>query len=492
MAESTPEGSSGKEAQEQPTSVPDATTEPVLAIPLHSKSSPPMGVDTDAGTEPQSALRRLQAEIHDAVELMEYSIATGMALDDKILERIKKAENWLRPSAKWPEDADRAEFERAYRDLAIFMKPVTIETLHATKDGYRGPTRSWVTRNLIFTRSSDARLFSKKLWSWVLLTSLFIVVFQTLSTSYGIDEEIRASGWSLFILFGRPLTPFLYGLLGSLTYLLRSAHGYINDRTFNMTRAPEYYNRMLLGFTSGGIILLFVDPKSFGVTDGAIAFIVGYNTDYLFETIERIAGGIFPKVSVTVAAKDGLSKPGIAKIQIAVKELEPGARGNGTVLLTAPAPTEGVVVTFSADHAVTISQPVTVLSGSTSAQFSFTVAPDAVEGMVSITASANGTSASDSVKIVPELAVQSVTLQKVGNEFTATVVLNREPLTGDARVSVSIDPPSFGTLPNSELVVPKGQKQAVSKGSLNPAPAAPVPPGKFIATLGKSKKEASF
>jgi len=247
---------------------------------------------------------------------------------------------------------------------------------------------------------------------------------------------------------------------------------------------------MLLGFTSGGIVLLFVDPKSFGITDFAIAFIVGYNTDYLFDMIERLANGIFPKVNLTVTPKDGASKPGIAKVQLAVKEIEPSARGNGTVLLTNPAPSEGVVVALSADHAVTIPPSVTVQSGSTSAQFTFGVPSDGVEGPVSITASANGTSGSDSVKILPTLAVQSVTLKKGNDEFTATVVLNREVLTGDVRVGVSIDPPSSGTLPTPpELVVPKGQKQADLKVPMN---AGATPHVKFTATLGKSMKEDSF
>jgi len=435
----------------------------------------------------ESRTGRFNREIRDAVDLMEYAIQSGRALDDKIIEKIKKAESWLQQSVEWPPDSDRAEFEKTYRDLAMFMKPVTIGTLRATQDGYQGASRSWFTRTIFAPRSSDSKLFSRKLWSWVVLTSILIVLFQTLSTAYGVDEETNGSQWMLLIIFGRPLVPFLYGLLGALTYLLRSAHSYITDRTFDLSRAPEYYNRMLLGFTSGGIVLLFVDPKSFGITDSAIAFIVGYNTDYLFDMIERLANGIFPKVNLTVTPKDAASKPGIAKVQVAIKELEPGARGNGTVVLTTPAPSEGVVVALSADHAVTVPQTVTVQSGSTSAQFTIGVPSDGVEGPVSITASANGTSASDSIQILPALAVQSVTLQKGNNEFTATVTLNREALTGDAKVGVSIEPASFGTLPKPpEVVVPKGQKQADLKVLLNAGSVGPV---RFTAMLGRSTKD---
>jgi hypothetical protein len=482
MADSNPETPDAKASPEQPPS--PHPGEPVVSTdstPEKSVSSP---AKADPGSQPSTPVARLQGEIKDAVELMEYAIAIGSTLDDKIIERIKKAENWLPPSTVWPPDADRTDFEKAYRDLAIFMKPVTIDTLRATDDKYQG-ARSRFGR--LFTNSSDAKLFSKKLWTWVLFTCFFIMVFQTASTAYGVDEETSISWWSTLILFGRPLVPFLYGMLGALTYLLRSAHTYINNRTFDLTRTPEYYNRMLLGFTSGGIILLFVDPKSFGVTDGAIAFIVGYNTDYLFQTIERLAGSIFPKVTVTTAPSGGTGKPGIAKLQISTKELEPGARGNGTVALTAPAPAEGVVVTFSSDQAITVTQPLSVASGTTSATFSFAVAADAGEGAAFITANANGTSNTDTVHILGPLGVADVVLTKRASDFTASVVLTREPSSADAKVEVSLDPAASGKL-TTPLVIPKGSKQKDLTANFDPA----TPPVKFIATLGKSKCEKSF
>src|SRR5260370_40694150 len=95
-----------------------------------------------------------------------------------------------------------------------------------------------------------------------------------------------------------------------------SAHNYISERSFDLKRTAASYNRMLLGFVSGGVVLLFVDPKSFNVSDGAVAFIVGYNTDYLFAALELVEGAVFPKAGGTGSsqASAGIGKLAISKV----------------------------------------------------------------------------------------------------------------------------------------------------------------------------------
>jgi hypothetical protein len=463
----------------------DSAPENSIVEQSEQKAAVPNG---DVKKKSKSSLQRFQEEIRDAVQLMEFAIKNGRTVDDATLDRIKHAENYLQETAQWPNDAERATFEKAYRDLAIFMKPITIETLLSTQDGYHGRSRSWFS-STFFPHSSDAKLFSKKLWAWVILCAPLIVLAQTASDVYGAGEQTVGSASALLILFGKPLIPFLYGLLGALTYLLRSAHSYISDRSFDMNRIPEYYNRMLLGFISGGIVLLFVDPKSFGIGDGAIAFIVGYNTDYLFDMIERLANGIFPKVNLTVTPKDSASsKPGIAKIQIApsAKVLEPGDHGNAKVTLTAPAPPDGVIVGLSADHAITIPQTVSVQAGATSAQFTFSVGGEATAGTASITASANASSASDSVQIQLVLALRSITAEKKNNQIVGTIMLDREAATDDVRVSVAVDK-GWCHPTTSQLAIPKGQKQADFTATLDANAAGTV---SITATLGKSQKTA--
>src|SRR5579864_3970621 len=279
---------------------------------------------------PEEQVHSFMQEILDAVELMEFAVRNGRSVEDGTLQRIKKAEGYLQKPTVWPSDEDRTDFEKAYRDLAAFMKPITIETLRATTDGHVGGSRTWLTR---LSKASDAKLFSKKLWVWIIVTVLVVVMLQTFSEVWKADEETSRSVPSYILLFLKPLHPFFYGLFGALAYLLRSAHSYIADNTFDMKRIPEYYNRMLLGFVSGGIVLLFVaDPTKYGITQNAISFIVGYNADYLFDLIERLAGGIFPKVNLSVTPKDGATttiKPGIAKVQVdaTAKRLAAGVKG---------------------------------------------------------------------------------------------------------------------------------------------------------------------
>jgi hypothetical protein len=438
---------------------------------------------------PSSPEGRFQQEIRDAVELMEFAIETGRNIDDNIIDRITKAQSYLHEALKWPTDTERANFEKAYRDLAKATDPVNIRTLRATEDGKPGPSRGRLSR-YVFSKSSDAKVYSKQLWVWAIACALVIVFSQVLGQTYAPDEETASSGMSRFIAFTKPLLPFLNGLLGALTYLMRSAHGYIAERSFDLKRVPEYYNRMLLGFVGGGVILLFVDPKSFNVGDGAIAFIVGYNTDYLFDTLERVAGAIFPKVDSIASRKGGTvdSKFGVAKVAVSNDELEPGGRGTATVTLTAPAPSGGVVVALSADHAITIPQTVTIQTGATSAQFTFSVPPEAAEGAASITATASGTSASASIQIRPALVVESVSAQKGNdNAISGTVVLNREAATDDVKVTTESDQ-TWCRLATTTLNVPKATKQAAFTAALNAGSTGTVT---FTASLGKSQAKGS-
>jgi hypothetical protein len=242
-------------------------------------------------------------------------------------------------------------------------------------------------------KSSDASLFSMKLFAWVFICVVAIVATQVVRTAYVVDEENVALGWARFILVSQQVRPFLYGLLGALMYLLRSAHSNIADRTFDLKRTSEYYNRMLLGFVGGGVVLAFVDPKTAGFGADAIALAVGYNTDTLFDFVERLGNTVFAKTKDGGSAGD--SKPGVAKLVISPPKIAPGGQGTASVTLTAAAPTGGVLVSILSDSSAVPPDKVTVLAGAVSAQLTFTVKAEApVNTKVTITATANGSTAS--------------------------------------------------------------------------------------------------
>jgi hypothetical protein len=432
--------------------------------------------------------QRFQQEIQDAVELVELTIETGRNIEDNIVDRIKKAQSFLNGPVMWPADLERADFEKAYRDLAKATSPVNIRTLRATEDGKPGPARGQFSR-YVFSKSSDAKVYSKQLWAWAIACAFLIVISQVFSQIYTPDEETATSGMSNFIAFTNPLLPFLNGLLGALTYLMRSAHSFIAERSFDVKRVPEYYNRMLLGFIGGGIVLLFVDPKSFNVKEGAVSFIVGYNTDYLFAALERVAGAIFPKDGAA-NPKDGAveSKIGVAKVAVSDSELDPGGQGSASITLTAPAPSGGIIVNISTDHPITFQKTVAIPAGASSAQLPFSVPIDGAEGPVLITATTGGSSATAWIRIRPALVLESVSTQK-GNDKTlnGTVVLNREVATEYKQVTIGSDQ-TWCRLASTTLNVSKGAKQAAFTATVDPGGTGTVT---FTASLGKSQVTCS-
>ena len=85
----------------------------------------------------------------------------------------------------------------------------------------------------------------------------FVIIAECLIYVWGLDGDANKYVWQKNIL--QSLLPWAYGALGSCAYLLRSAHYFIYQRSFDLRRKPEYFNRVLLGAISGGAIILFVN-----------------------------------------------------------------------------------------------------------------------------------------------------------------------------------------------------------------------------------------
>jgi hypothetical protein len=189
-------------------------------------------------------------------------------------------------------------FEQAYYRLAVTMTPVTAETLASTQAAEPDPN-GWVNlRDRIFGNSPALR-FTRMFALVAIGFGLFVVVAECLINVYGQEADATKFFWQKNIL--QSLLPWAYGALGSCAYLLRSAHYFIYQRSFDLRRKPEYFNRVLLGAISGGAIILFVnylvdeDGTVLHLSSAALGFVAGYSTDFLFNTIERVVAAIFPK-----------------------------------------------------------------------------------------------------------------------------------------------------------------------------------------------------
>lgn len=188
-------------------------------------------------------------------------------------------------------------FEQAYYRLAVTMTPVTAETLASTQaEPNRDP---WLSlRDRIFG-SSPALRFTRMFALVAIGFGAFVIIAECLINVYGQETDASKFFWQKNIL--QSLLPWAYSALGSCAYLLRSAHYFIYQRSFDLRRKPEYFNRVLLGAISGGAIILFVnylvgeDGTVLHLSSAALGFVAGYSTDFLFNTIERVVAAIFPK-----------------------------------------------------------------------------------------------------------------------------------------------------------------------------------------------------
>jgi len=193
---------------------------------------------------------------------------------------------------------DWVAFELAYYDLATALSPVTAEILRNTQGKPRG-MRNWCD---IICGDSAAIRFTRVLWGWTFFFTIFVIV-----DSWYLDVN-SGGDHANFTAFLKLATPWVYGGLGACVYLLRQAHIFIYERSFDVRRKPEYFNRILLGAVAGGAILLFVDQLAGGqgaiirLSSAALGFLTGYNTDFLFSTIDRVAPALLPRRPEDLAA----------------------------------------------------------------------------------------------------------------------------------------------------------------------------------------------
>jgi len=278
------------------------------------------------------------AEVKDATLVLDYATANGVLgtggrkLDDDLITRIKAAQDLI-VSGKPPSAEERATFEQAYRDLAIFVSPVTAETLKATSEDFAVTSRlfaAWGPRPI-------AIIWSRKLSLWAILF-IVVAIADTLidevngplpdPNDFPPGKRPTLSCFQTLQALLQILIPFTYGAIGASVALLKACQAYIHMRQFDPRRIPEYYNRMILGAISGGMIVLLVnqiagdDGIPVKLSAAALGFLAGYNNDLLFGAIERISAAILPKVGIGSVARDRPPKSNAAMVHdVSLKDL---------------------------------------------------------------------------------------------------------------------------------------------------------------------------
>lgn len=253
----------------------------------------------------------IRAQVRDANDLLDFAIQTGLkkpeggaiAPDIVSVMKITAARVGLgQPTTDSAQirASELARFDIGYCGLAEFTSPVTADSLRDTR-----------TEGDAFLRPSPAQRFTRLLWAIAVFFVLAVLTggYITQSPDAATDPPDK------LVQLATLLTPWAYGGLGACAYLLRSAHVFIHQRTFDVRRKPEYLNRILLGAISGGAVIVLINQLTdqsgaqINLSSAALGFIAGYSTDFLFNTVERIVSAILPKVSLESVQKGPATSP---------------------------------------------------------------------------------------------------------------------------------------------------------------------------------------
>jgi hypothetical protein len=247
------------------------------------------------------------ALVADATLLLDYAIENGILgpgdrkMSDPIIKGIQRGQEQL---SDQPADEDaRAAFMAAYRDLALFMSPITADTLKATSDQFAPRPKLF---RFLKPRSAATK-WSRKLSAWTIFFIAIAVAGRVLDMLLEpIGDRIgtdRPDPTPLLVIQAvlQNLVPFTYGAIGACISLFKTTQSLIHLRQFDPRRISEYYVQILLGAVSGGIIIILIEHATntsggmVKLSAAALGFIAGYNSELLFSAIDRISAAVLPK-----------------------------------------------------------------------------------------------------------------------------------------------------------------------------------------------------
>jgi hypothetical protein len=120
-----------------------------------------------------------------------------------------------------------------------------------------------------------------------------IVAIENALVNDQLDVEISLlNSKSTLDILSQYVLPLLYGLLGSLAYILRTLSREIHNVTFTRGSEIRYSLRWPLGMLGGVTVGLFFDPANLtglaAITPLGLAFLAGYGVELLFTGLDRM------------------------------------------------------------------------------------------------------------------------------------------------------------------------------------------------------------
>ena len=266
--------------------------------------------------------------------------------------------------------------------------------------------------------------------------------------------------------------------------------------------APSGGNEVLISLSSFPpctlpVILPNPNPVTVPAGQTSVSFTVGSTsaTTSCAAPIYAQSGGATVSTNFTVKP-GGSSGPSVSSLTLSPTSVQGGNASQGTVTLSAAAPSGGSVVSLSSSNTsvATVPSSVTVSSGSTSANFTVNTQSVSATSTSVITASLGSSSAQATLTVTPasSLTVSSVTLNPTsvqgGSTSQGTVNLSAAAPSGGAVVSLSSNS-SSASVPSS-VTVASGAISAtftITTTSVTTTTTAVI-----TATLGSSSAQASL
>jgi hypothetical protein len=164
----------------------------------------------------------------------------------------------------------------------------------------------------------------------------------------------------------------------------------------------------------------------------------------------------FEVIQLGYNAPSSQTATALRAVSVSPSSVTGGQTADGTVILTAAAPTEGIVVDLSTgDPAVTLPATITVAAGATSANFRLNTSPVETTTTATITAGYNGVNQNTALAVKPpvlsSLALNPTTVAG-GSSSTGTVSLNGAAPFGGIVVTLSSSRPTRASVPATVTV----------------------------------------
>lgn len=256
---------------------------------MNTTNTPPSGI-----TEPV-VIREVTALLKYASERgvdQECSITTPLYLSIQQLQANEAVESAKagpepRPGAKL--DELRANIMCLYTKLAKLTYPVSGRTLIQTDEEFKSSIR-------------PLKLFA--------LLFLFLVIGNEVMKAWQGDLPEPEEGWLLqFTNFRRYVldycTPFLWGALGSIAYLLKRLSDIAEDRTFDYATSHGWATRIFLGAMLGGVVQfiydssVFINPEAgFKLSANALGFLTGVGVKVVYGAMEKTIDTLASKMNL--------------------------------------------------------------------------------------------------------------------------------------------------------------------------------------------------